>query len=49
MTDAINKLIKLIDENKFADNCQYVYWLREKYNERKTRCLSRKRLAKMGV
>lgn len=37
LVDELPKLISLICVNKFSQNAIYVYWLREKYNDRRSR------------
>jgi len=48
-TGALRRLIRLIDDHDFTRNCKYVYWVREKYNDRQTKIFPRQRLVKMGV
>jgi len=48
-TDAIKKLITLIDEHPNAVNALWVYWQREKYNKRLSKSFPRWKAAKKGV
>lgn len=48
-TDALRKLIYLIDTNEKAKSSHFVYWLNLKHKERKTPIYKRSRLARMGV
>ena len=47
--DAIYGLIPKIDEHPFAWNAKWVYWNRDKYNDRTSRVFQRWKLARKGV
>lgn len=44
----LQHLISLIDKHKFLSCVKWVYWNRDKYNDRISKLFSRNRLSKMG-
>lgn len=45
----LNQLITMVDEHKFARNASFVYWTRDKYNDRTSRIFSRGTGSRKGV